>query len=310
MFTPRKSGTPRRNEVVFVSPTGEEIKSKRQLDQYLKSHPGGPSISEFDWSTGGTPRRSTRISQKSKATESPESEPPEKKQNKTSSMKGAKEKDDIDGEGEPAEEKSDVAAGEASEEVELKDKEDVGEKDTEPITQEKVEEMDIDKVENKSAADKTADNSLPTPGLEENKEEAEKKLTEPEASSEVENEEAENKTTSDAKEEEIKCDSQLAPVTEENKEEADKLPSEPGAQPSLTVHTENFPEADGKVEKECEIDKEGKADSLAENLVSVTETKADNNSIQESLDESKPLKNHSVSCEETPHELKAPQVNC
>jgi hypothetical protein len=53
-FTPRKSGTPRRNEVVFVSPTGEEIKSKRQLDQYLKSHPGGPSISEFDWSTGSS----------------------------------------------------------------------------------------------------------------------------------------------------------------------------------------------------------------------------------------------------------------
>ena len=51
-LNPKKSGTPRRNEVVFVSPTGEEIKSKRQLDQYLKSHPGGHSSSEFDWSTG------------------------------------------------------------------------------------------------------------------------------------------------------------------------------------------------------------------------------------------------------------------
>lgn len=53
-FIPKKggTGTPRRNEIVFVAPTGEEIKNKKQLDQYLKSHPGGPSSSEFDWSTG------------------------------------------------------------------------------------------------------------------------------------------------------------------------------------------------------------------------------------------------------------------
>lgn len=49
---PKKSGTPRRKDVYFVSPSGEEIKSKRKLEQYLKSHPGGHSISEFDWSTG------------------------------------------------------------------------------------------------------------------------------------------------------------------------------------------------------------------------------------------------------------------
>jgi hypothetical protein len=53
-FNPRKSGTPRRNEIVFVSPTGEEIKTRRQLEQYLKSHPGGPSTSEFDWSKGSS----------------------------------------------------------------------------------------------------------------------------------------------------------------------------------------------------------------------------------------------------------------
>jgi len=40
-----------RFEVLFVSPTGEEIKSKRQLTQYLKAHPGGPASSEFDWGT-------------------------------------------------------------------------------------------------------------------------------------------------------------------------------------------------------------------------------------------------------------------
>ncbi|XP_030960706.1 methyl-CpG-binding domain-containing protein 11-like [Quercus lobata] len=298
LFNPKKSGTPRRNEVVFVSPTGEEIKSKRQLDQYLKSHPGGHSSSEFDWSTGGTPRRSSRISQKSKATESPEAEPPKKR----SAKKGAKEKDDN------GEEKLDAAAGEANEEVELKGKEDVGEKDTEPKAEEKVDEMDIEKVENKTAADKTSDakeeevvnNSLPTPGSEE----AEKKLTEPEASAKLENQEAEKKTTSDAKEEEIKFDSQLAPVTKENKEEANKLPSEPEAPPSQVSA------ADGKVEKECEMDKEGKEDSLAENLVGVAETKANNSSIQESVDGSNPIKNHPVSCEETSHGPKASQVNC
>jgi hypothetical protein len=48
-FTPLRGG---RSEIVFVSPTGEEIKNKRQLSQYLKAHPGGPAVSEFDWGTG------------------------------------------------------------------------------------------------------------------------------------------------------------------------------------------------------------------------------------------------------------------
>ncbi|KAH9322654.1 hypothetical protein KI387_017293 [Taxus chinensis] len=67
-FFPKKWG------IIFTSPTGEEIKSKRQLSQYLKSHPGGPGINEFDWGTGDTPRRSTRLSEKPKTTETPESE--------------------------------------------------------------------------------------------------------------------------------------------------------------------------------------------------------------------------------------------
>jgi len=52
-FTPQRGG---RSEIVFVSPTGEEIKNKRQLSQYLKAHPGGPAASEFDWGTGTTTR--------------------------------------------------------------------------------------------------------------------------------------------------------------------------------------------------------------------------------------------------------------
>jgi hypothetical protein len=78
-------------EVIFVSPTGEEIKSKRQLTQYLKSHAGSPASSEFDWNTSDTPRRSARISEKVKATGSPEGEKTPKRE-RSSSKKGKKEK--------------------------------------------------------------------------------------------------------------------------------------------------------------------------------------------------------------------------
>lgn len=76
-LVPKKSGTPK-NEVVFVAPTGEEFKTKRLLERYLKASPGGPSITDFDWSTGEiTPtRRSARISEKVKESpvKTPESE--------------------------------------------------------------------------------------------------------------------------------------------------------------------------------------------------------------------------------------------
>lgn len=88
-FIPKKggTGTPRRNEIVFIAPTGEEIKNKRQLDQYLKSHPDGPASSEFDWGTGDTPRRSARLSSKPKSTESPESGSSRKRQKRSRSKK-------------------------------------------------------------------------------------------------------------------------------------------------------------------------------------------------------------------------------
>ncbi|XP_057485540.1 methyl-CpG-binding domain-containing protein 10-like isoform X2 [Actinidia eriantha] len=84
---PKKGGTPKKNEIVFTAPTGEEITNSRHLEQYLKSHPGGPAISEFDWGTGETPRRSVRISEKAKATQPPETEPPKKRSRKTSASK-------------------------------------------------------------------------------------------------------------------------------------------------------------------------------------------------------------------------------
>ncbi|KAK7292051.1 hypothetical protein RIF29_07699 [Crotalaria pallida] len=89
-FIPKKTGTPKKNEIVFTAPTGEEINNKKQLDQYLKAHPGGPAVTEFDWGTGETPRRSSRISEKAKLAPPPESEPPKKRGKKTSaSKKGA-----------------------------------------------------------------------------------------------------------------------------------------------------------------------------------------------------------------------------
>ncbi|KAH7859319.1 hypothetical protein Vadar_034543 [Vaccinium darrowii] len=100
LFMPKKGGTPKRNEIVFIAPTGEEINNKKQLDQYLKSHPGNPVISEFDWGTGDTPRRSGRISAKAKATPpSAEDDTPKKRGRKSSgSKKDVKEVENTAGE--------------------------------------------------------------------------------------------------------------------------------------------------------------------------------------------------------------------
>ncbi|CAL0327785.1 unnamed protein product [Lupinus luteus] len=86
-FSPKKAGTPKKNEIVFTAPTGEEISNKKQLEQYLKAHPGSPPASEFDWGTGETPRRSARISEKAKAAPPPESEPPTKRGKRSSTSK-------------------------------------------------------------------------------------------------------------------------------------------------------------------------------------------------------------------------------
>ncbi|KAL1819640.1 hypothetical protein DCAR_0415941 [Daucus carota subsp. sativus] len=86
-FMLKKGGTPKKNEIIFTAPTGEEIPTRKQLEQYLKSHPGGPAITEFDWGTGDTPRRSSRISEKTKATLSPESHPTRKRSKKASDGK-------------------------------------------------------------------------------------------------------------------------------------------------------------------------------------------------------------------------------
>ncbi|EOA38048.1 hypothetical protein CARUB_v10009517mg [Capsella rubella] len=92
LFYPKRTGTPRKTEIVFVAPTGEEISSRKQLEQYLKAHPGNPLISEFEWTTGETPRRSSRISQKVKATTpTPDKEPLMKKRRSSLTKKDNKE---------------------------------------------------------------------------------------------------------------------------------------------------------------------------------------------------------------------------
>ncbi|PIA42418.1 hypothetical protein AQUCO_02000103v1 [Aquilegia coerulea] len=86
-FMPKLGGTPKKSEIVFIAPTGEEFSGRKQLEQYLKAHPGSVPISEFDWGTGETPRRSARISEKVKATPPPESDPPKKRSRKSSGSK-------------------------------------------------------------------------------------------------------------------------------------------------------------------------------------------------------------------------------
>lgn len=89
-FLPKTGGTPRKKEIVFIAPTGEEIGSRKKLEQYLKSHPGNPAVSEFDWSTGETPRRSARISEKVKAAPPLEGEPLKKRGRRSSASKNDK----------------------------------------------------------------------------------------------------------------------------------------------------------------------------------------------------------------------------
>lgn len=88
---PKEEGTPKKNAIVFTAPTGEEVTNRKELEQYLKANPGGPKLSEFDWGSGETPRRSSRISEKVKSTPpSSETEPVKKRVRKSSSLKKGK----------------------------------------------------------------------------------------------------------------------------------------------------------------------------------------------------------------------------
>lgn len=49
----KKGGTPKKKDVCFLTPDGEEVKNKRQLDKYLKAHPGTLTAADFDWGIPG-----------------------------------------------------------------------------------------------------------------------------------------------------------------------------------------------------------------------------------------------------------------
>ncbi|KZV56053.1 methyl-CpG-binding domain-containing protein 11 [Dorcoceras hygrometricum] len=160
LYLPKKGGTPKKNEILFISPTGEEINSRKQLDQYLKSHPGNPAISEFDWGTGETPRRSTRISEKVKATPpSKESEPPMKRGRRSSLAKKDKKID--------------------AEEME-------GKKEIEIPGQEANEKKDEEKIEAEGQSETEGKNEIETPGQEEANEKKDEEKIEAEGQSEDE----------------------------------------------------------------------------------------------------------------------------
>lgn len=90
-FVPKNSGIPRKNDVLFISPTGEKIRSRKQLTLFLRAHPGGPSPSEFDWRYGDAPRRSARINdEKKKVVDTPEEEPQSRKRKSKSNDRGKK----------------------------------------------------------------------------------------------------------------------------------------------------------------------------------------------------------------------------
>ncbi|KAJ7279867.1 hypothetical protein O6H91_01G167800 [Diphasiastrum complanatum] len=93
----KKGGTPKRRDVVFIAPSGEEIRSKAHLERYLKANPGGPQLTDFDWSTGGTPRRSERLSTKTrKSTDSTEADVPNKRSKKKTPAKDSQEHEETE----------------------------------------------------------------------------------------------------------------------------------------------------------------------------------------------------------------------
>ncbi|GJU59843.1 methyl-CpG-binding domain-containing protein 11-like protein [Tanacetum coccineum] len=78
----KKGGTPVKKRTMFTAPTGEEITTKKQLSQYLKSDPGGPKILEFDWTSDkkekeDVPKEKDEEMQEAKMTEKDDKKPKE-----------------------------------------------------------------------------------------------------------------------------------------------------------------------------------------------------------------------------------------
>lgn len=221
---------------------------------------------QYFW-TGGTPRRSSRLSEQLKATETPESEPPRKRQNRSRLKKGPKDKrEDDEEEAKAFEVKEDTGVEEETKtvEVEMEEADDmrdkskevsaedtatvISDKELEPKAEEKdvgKEELDIEKTENEGAANKTMSGAkeehigstlLSTPGLGGN-EDGEKQTKGAEAPPEVENKSVEANNGREKK-----------PIEPEAPREAEKEGLE-GSQEGKEKHLKE-PEAPSKVENE------------------------------------------------------------
>ncbi|XP_043697635.1 methyl-CpG-binding domain-containing protein 11-like isoform X2 [Telopea speciosissima] len=312
-FTPKKGGTPRRNEIVFISPTGEEIKNRRQLEQFLKSNPEGPSLSEFDWGTGDTPRRSARISEKTKMTETPETEPPKKRERKSSSKKEAEEKKDGGrGEGDaPQEEDVTPPAAEqikANIDVVMNEAEDGEEKnDAAAATNDAVIVDDTFKQDSQQTsegkAEKTSIEKPENPEQSENKENIElqpaesKALPSPSVPNEKVESEGEVKVAEVASAEEIKA-------TEACSVKEIKLAEEASYAKEVKVPEEEPISEETKAEKGIltKDTKEGEA--------GVGDCQPDNGIHKQSQDEMEPMETHPINCEDAQHQPKASSVSC
>ncbi|KAL0651441.1 hypothetical protein Bca4012_094132 [Brassica carinata] len=253
-FYPKRAGTPRKTEIVFMAPTGEEISSRKQLEQYLKAHPGNPVISEFDWTTGETPRRSSRISQKVKATTpTPEREPHMKKRRSSLTKKDLKEAAEKENkEGEKKEGGAEVA--EAEKENKEGEKTEAENKEGEVVTDKKENmEVDTSEVEKKK-------------NEEENKEgEVETDKKEP---MEVDASEGEKKTESggiaeeppkvEESQEVVVTDGENKPAEKEteNKAEANGEKNEPSLDAEANKGTETKEAEEKKTDGEANLDAE------------------------------------------------------
>lgn len=246
-FFPKKGGTPRKSEIIFTAPTGEEIHNQRQLQQYLKAHPGGPSASEFDWGTGETPRRSTRISEKAKAAPpTPESDPPKKRSRKSSASK----KDHTDTEGKTEENNTEEVKMEdapkttenegtveaAEKDVPMEEAEKTDEKQkTEGEPEPEVEKEEVakeDQTEKKDAADETKE-AVPVDAKP--KEDLEMPTVEGEKGAETEKQEAkaaENKGADQG----VQSNTEKQPVEDKVREEG---------QPQVQAETKNIEDENG-----------------------------------------------------------------
>ncbi|XP_056162203.1 methyl-CpG-binding domain-containing protein 11 [Syzygium oleosum] len=178
----KKGGTPKKNEIVFTAPTGDEITNRKQLDQYLKQHPGGPAITEFDWGTGETPRRSARISEKAKATPSPEIESPKKKARRTSASKKDKKETAAAPEGTEEKKEVDMANAENTEkDIAETEKEKEAPEENQDENKERVEDGDVKTVQteeptegaNSGKAEEAKENKADAVGCDKENEKAE-----------------------------------------------------------------------------------------------------------------------------------------